>query len=330
MNKNNTIWISWESHRRSKELADALEIGIFELVINNKYLSKRPFKYFLLIIKTLYIIILNKPKFLFIQNPSIILALFLSLLRNLFKYKLIVDRHSNFKLSKLNEKRLKWKVFHKISKYTIKMADLTIVTNKFLMDLVNDWGGRAFVLEDKLPSLELGKKKELKGKINIVFISTFSQDEPITEFLEAIKKINDDCFFYITGDYKSYITKEEIKNQNNVVFTGYINELEYQSLLLSSDIVMVLTKEDNLLNCGAYEGLSLKKPLILSNTEAIKSYFKKGATYTDVHTESITSAIRNAIENLDSNKVEIDKFRVEVIKKWNIKFSNLIKVIESF
>jgi glycosyltransferase involved in cell wall biosynthesis len=58
----------------------------------------------------------------------------------------------------------------------------------------------------------------------------------------------------------------------NVTFTGFLADPDYVALLGRADVVIVLTSDDDLLNCGAYEALALDKPLILSDTKAIREY----------------------------------------------------------
>src|SRR5690606_19499272 len=137
------------------------------------------------------------------QNPSIVLAALLCFLKPL-GYKLIIDRHSNFKLYTLSIKSFKWRAFHFLSRYTLKKADLTIVTNKYLADLVIDLGGRSFVLPDKLPALDKHANKVLGGVYKLVFVCTYSADEPVLEVFEALRYLGEDYQLYVTGNFRKW------------------------------------------------------------------------------------------------------------------------------
>lgn len=322
----NSIWITWERQRRSIELANALNTKLYILESSIHFAPR----YIFLLLRTLLILIKEKPKIVFGQNPSIVLAALLCILKKIFDYKLIIDRHSNFKLATLDDKKVKWRIFHYLSKFSIRKADLTIVTNNFLHNLVNSWGGRGFILQDKLPELNLGSATRLNGEKNIVFISTFSNDEPIEEVIEASKKNNSNWIIYITGNYKNYKKKDSLLNNlpSNIRLTGFLPEKDYQSLLISADLLMVLTTAEHTLTCGAYEGVSISKPLIVSDTEAIRNYFYKGVVYTKPDSNSIATAIKNAVLNIEMLKKDIIELKGEISIDWNKRFNRLRATVD--
>jgi len=229
----NKIWITWESQRRSSVLSRQFGAKFFLLECNSKY---RAIRYTLLTLKTLNILNKEKATHVFCQNPSIVLALFLGLMKFIFGYVLIVDRHSNFIIDSNN--KLITKTHDLISDMTLKLADFTMVTNEPLRSFVNSKGGNALVLQDKLPDLELGRKGVLEGKYNITFITSCSFDEPLEEVVAAFEKMDSSIHLYITGNHNnSRFCREFIKNKpSNIHFTGFLKEDDYQSQLLSSQM----------------------------------------------------------------------------------------------
>lgn len=318
----NIIWVSWENQRRSIELAKSFNAHLHILNTPLDTVSIPLIKYLLLCAKTLLLLINTKPKIVFAQNPSIILASLICVFKGIFHYNAIIDRHSNFKFHKT--RGLKWRIFHIISKYSVRKADLTLVTNRYLADLVKSWGGRSFVLQDKLPELPFKKKILLEGKKNVVFITGFHEDEPIEEMIYAFEYLDKDWIGYFTGNYKPFFRKKNITNlPHNIRLTGFLPEEKYQSLLHSADLLVVLTKQEYTLTCGAYEGISLNKPLILSDTVTIRDYFKKGVIYTKPGSSSIAKSIRKGIAELDVLKRDCLEFKHTLISDWNDKFDEL-------
>jgi len=317
-----SIWISWEKHRRTQELAKVFNAELFTLLYNEKSCIRYP----VLLAKTFLLIMQYRPKILYVQNPSIVLAALAAFLKPFFRYKLIVDRHSNFKLATLSSALFKWRIFHSLSRFSIRKADYTIVTNKTLFDLVNEWHGRAVVLQDKLPDLEKIEPRPLKGEFNIVCVSTFSPDEPIFEIVEAAKTVNDSVHIYITGRYQNYSRISELQKimPKNVTTTGFLSEQDYLQLLNSVDAVMVLTTEDDLLTCGAYEAVALKKPMILSKTKAITSYFNKGAVYTDADMRSIAKSIMGVQAQYSDLAEAVKELFDELNVSWQQKYHALM------
>lgn len=318
------IWLTWESQRRSLVLSQQFGARLYLLECNSK---NRALRYTILTLKTLKILAKEKAIYVFCQNPSIILALLLCLMKFIFKYVLIVDRHSNFIIDTNN--KLIIKTHDLISDLTLKIADYTIVTNEALRNFVNSKDGHALVLQDKLPNLELGCKSLLNGKYNITFITSCSFDEPLEEVVTAFEKMNSTVNLYITGNYKnSRFCREYIKNKpSNIHFTGFLKEDDYQSQLLSSDALLVLTRFEYILTCGAYEGVALCKPLILSNTKTVRDYFTTGAVYCDPDPESIKAAVEECLNNLLIMQKQITEFKSEITVKWNNTYSYVATTI---
>jgi hypothetical protein len=90
------------------ELAKILncEIHIFEIEGVLRY----PFS----IIKTIYYLLKDKPEILFVQNPSMILAVFVCLIHKIAKTILIVDRHSTLFSENKSNNNLKLNFFLRI------------------------------------------------------------------------------------------------------------------------------------------------------------------------------------------------------------------------
>lgn len=323
---NNKIWITWERQRRSLELAQSFDCNIYIYERKHKY---RLVRYLYASINSIRVLLKEKPKIVFCQNPSIFLTFLLCILKNVFNYFLIVDRHSNFMLS--TPMCLKKKIFLNLSDLTIKLADVTIVTNEPLLNnhILNN-NSFGLVLQDRLPFLEDYKTLDVdldKSKINFLFVTSFGKDEPIDEFMRAIKEVSTDYFFYITGNYKKH-SKNLLINGNNYKFTGFISDENYVSLMNSVDIVIVLTKHEFTLTCGAYEGISLCKPLILSDTIAIREYFRKGCVYTKSDDISIRNAIYECYNYYKKLQIEICDFREVLTDEWYLKFSIVNKQIK--
>src|SRR4051794_37280494 len=84
------IWISWERHRRTRELARAIGADLFE------FTSSAPghARYLVLLVRTARCLFHNRPDVLFLQCPSILLALFAAVLKPALRYCLVVDLHN--------------------------------------------------------------------------------------------------------------------------------------------------------------------------------------------------------------------------------------------
>lgn len=318
------IWLSWENHRRSRELAGALGVP---LIIYTSFF-KSGFSHICLSLKTIIDISREKPKILIVQNPSIVLAFVASIAKYLYKYRLIVDRHTNFRLGKrvgMNPLNILYKF---ISEFSLRHADLTIVTNEYLKQVVEDSGGRAFVLLDKLPSFEKVEKKLLLGEFKVVFICTYAKDEPFEEVIQAAKLLPQSTCIYVTGKIPL-----KFKSQNmpkNVILTDFLSESDFANLLFSADVIMDFTTLDWCLVCGGYEAISLRRPLITSGTVALRELFGEAAIYSNHSPGDIAVCINQAKKDYPDYLKKVELYHNEFVICWNQQFSDLRALLKQF
>lgn len=273
------IWITWERQRRSIELASEFGCKLFILESDRGIIIR----YIICLTSTLVVLLKNRPKIVFVQNPSLFLALQAVLLKPFFRYVLVVDRHTNFKFDKRRSKNVKWMLFWRISNFTLRFADYTIVTNEPLNRIVKVLGGRGIVLQDKLPAMLTTKDYPMGsgGLKSALFVCTFAYDEPVDEIIQAFSDFSDKYTLYISGNWKrKWAAEYELEALPvNVVLTGFLTEGDYKALMAKVDAVIVFTTNDYTLTCGAYEALSLKKPTLLSDKKVLVDYFGESCLY---------------------------------------------------
>lgn len=313
------IWIAWETQRRTIELAKkfGIQLYIFDSSKN------RFIRYISASVYTLFLLIKSKPDIIFVQNPSIVLTLLVSIIKKLKRYILIVDRHSNFHEDKEKSLTPFDIVFRIISNFTIKAADLTIVTNEFLKNLVDKTGGSGFVLTDKIPSLKKADVLTLSGTYNVVFISSYAVDEPYLEVFKAAKLLPKDVCIYSTGDVHRIAAKISQLLPPNLIFTGFLKDQDFIDLLSGSDVIMDLTTDEFVLVCGGYEAMSVEKPFITSNKKTLIDFYPKGVTFTDNTAPGIAQAILNALSNKEALQLDIKELKAKKATEWDEQFACL-------
>lgn len=118
----------------------------------------------------------NKPHLLIIQSPSIILNVIAVTIHPFSQYKLVVDAYNEAVEPYVNQNIL----IQNISTKLISFADITMVTNYFLLKAVerNNW--RPFILPDRIPTISNVRKQNLTENISIVLVSAsaYERDEP--------------------------------------------------------------------------------------------------------------------------------------------------------
>lgn len=311
--ENKSIWISWSYQRRSLELSKAFS-ATFEYFGNT--LSTRTKRYLHGIPRTIALIHREKPKLLFVQNPSIFLALLAVLLKPIYGYTLVNDLHTPYiRLGKISNY-----IFWRLQRFSIHQSDMTLVTNELMKTDLGD--GSIQVLPDKIPDMTSSNDLELEGEIKVLFVCTFAEDEPFEEVKRAAELLDDTINIYVTGNYhKAGWTADSVPH--NMRLLGFIPEEDYKNMLGSVDIVMTLTSQPNCLVCGAYEGIAAGKPLILSNQRALKEYFSSGTVFVDNKADSIAKGINVAVAGLQVLGENIICLERALNKDWAERLGNI-------
>jgi len=181
-------------------------------------------------------------------------------------------------------------------------------------------GGKAVILPDRIPQVPPVEPVELRGRRAVTYVCTFSEDEPYEEVIAATGLLEEDVVVHITGNYRGRVDPGSIPA--NMELMGFIDESAYWSLLASSDAVMVLTMRDGCLVCGAYETIALNKPLVLSDTKALRSYFNRGCVYVSPDARSIAEGIREALRKEKELLAEVRQLHRAIDRQWNDVFSS--------
>ena len=319
--ENKYIWVTWEYQRRSIELAKAFDAELF--LIERKDI----FRYVRCLCKTFSVVKESRPNILFVQNPSMILAVFsVLLIKPLFSIPVIIDRHSNFLLTPKKRFWFKECLFNFLSYITIRYADLTILTNSDLAHVVRVLGGKPIVLPDKFPHLSQVKKNNFNKKNKLLVISSFAEDEPIEEILQACCKDGMSTFtVFMSGNSTKVIDSLHVIPAN-LVLTGYLSDDDFVDLLFQVDAVMVLTKTEYTLLCGCYEAISAEKPLITTNSAVLRQLFT-GAMFVENTPDSIADGVRRIFDELPKHKSNSQAMKKELTQKWNEQFEDAKKII---
>jgi glycosyltransferase involved in cell wall biosynthesis len=277
--------VTWFEHRRTRELCAGLALEL--ALVDTRLRGVR--RYLLLSLRTLVLLARQRPRVLLVQNPSLVLAVLAVMLRPIFGYRLIADAHNEAVAPYENRQRF----IKELSRWVVRRADLTIVTNRQLAQLVTLQGGTPYVLPDRIPTPPAGGPAPAPAEgFRVVLIATFARDEPVAAVFEAVRGA--DLQLQVTGNQKKLAPSVTQGAPPNVRFTGFLSDADYWQLLRSADVIIDLTLKADCLVCGAYEALAVGKPMLLSNNAACMELFGGSALYTD----NTAQDIRRCLEQL--------------------------------
>jgi glycosyltransferase involved in cell wall biosynthesis len=265
--------ITWERHRRMNELSDWLGVNL--RILESKHRGLR--RYLALAWTTFWILARERPSRVFIQNPSLVLATLVLLLRPFFgRYRVVMDAHNEAVTPfSVTVWPIPW-----LARRAMRKADITIVTNEALAKIVRAAGGRPLVLPDRLPTAPIAPRAvPLTDELQVMVVATYAADEPITDILESARLLGAGYRFIFTGNPKKLSTETREGAPANVRFAGFVPEHDYWQLMADSHVMLDLTLKPNCLVCGAYEALALQKPMVLTGNPASRDLFERVALF---------------------------------------------------
>jgi glycosyltransferase involved in cell wall biosynthesis len=209
------------------------------------------------------------------------------------------------------------------------MVDLVIVTNLEHAKKIQEIGGEVIVCEDPLPDIGKYYAEEEHGKKIVFYICSFDIDEPYEEAFKAAEMLYDDNYtFMVSGNFRK--AGIDPKSYPHIQFLGYVTEDEYYNKLFKSSVVIDLTENDNCLLCGAYEAMSAEKPLVTSDTEALRKYFNRGTLFTKHEKNSIASSIKKAYQNRTFQREEIQAWKQYIVNIQKDRMSSINALLRDY
>ena len=305
------VWITWEKQRRNATISEALGCRLVEFDLHYPSIIRYP----LALALTLRTFVRERPSLIFAQNPSMILAAFAAAYGRLRRIPVIVDAH-NAGVEPLHRKP-RWQAA--LARFILRRSTLTILSNEALAHRVRLERGIAPItaLPDPIPLLKRPPgSPALLGKKNVLYICSWAEDEPYLEVIQAARLLPADTYIYITGRSGNRLTGLPDQLPRNVVLTGYVDEETFLGLLFKCDVILDLTTWEDCLLCGGYEAVSAERPMILSGTTALRSYFRDGALYTDNTPQDLSERIREALVSQASLTERVRKQKAELVRQW--------------
>lgn len=286
-----------------------------------RYLFALP-KYLVQGVETFLVLLRKRPDVIFVQNPPIFAALVVWFYCLFTSANFVTDTHTGA------FDRWHWKQFLWLYHFVGKRAVTNILHNEPLSRRVTEWDLPAISIGDFPFHLTSDRVYPFRKGFNVVVVCSFATDEPIFEIIKAaacLPNVN----FYLSGNLKGVPKQIFEKKTPNVILTDYIPLNDYVALLKGSDIVVVLTTNNDTMQNGALEALELERPIITSDWPVLREAFYKGTIYIDNTAASLVRAIEQMRNNYSYYLTEVKILREELHAGWGEKFANLLSIIEN-
>jgi glycosyltransferase involved in cell wall biosynthesis len=312
------LWLTWEKHRRTRELAHALNLELIELTGGDGL-----WRYPRLLALTVRCIARRRPSLVFVQCPSIVLGLAAALLKRAYGFTLVADLH-NEAVEPFN---YSGPLYRALLRRIWSGADICVVTNEPLKRRVEEAGATTCVLPDRVPGLVPGPRAGAPNRIaKVVFICTYAPDEPYLEVIEAARLLGPGVHVGITGDARRL--PAPLALPPNVELTGFLSDEAYEQRLRDADVLVDLTRMEDCLVCGGYEAVALERPLVTSDTKALRAFFNRGTVYSRHEPASLAAAVSRALADRARLTAEMKTLKQELARSWSDRRHALQRCIE--
>jgi glycosyltransferase involved in cell wall biosynthesis len=324
MTKQKIVFIEWSKYNsRGASLSSKINARMFFIgkanIYNNAFISL--LTYIPKSIKNIKILLHEKPDVIIITNTIWVIAFVNYFYSKLFGIKLILDSHS----CAFDHTFFKYPLF--LSKYFAKKSFLSIVTNETHYTLLNNIGANSIVIND-IPfeeNLITNEKIDLSEKFNICYVCTFAEDEPYLEVLKAVENM-DEVIIYVTGNYQKIGLEPSLFP--NVKFLGFVSNEEYRLYMNNVDAIMTLTTREDTMQRAGSEAISVRKPLITSNTKMLRETFHKGTVYVGDTSSEILKGIVEMKKDRQSFSREMAELQSERKENFFDKLDKINKKLE--
>ncbi len=245
----------------------------------------------------------HKPRTLIVQLPQGLLLFEAILLKKILKINVIADVHTGFVVSR----GLKGYFLNKFFVGFLSSANLVLVHNEDIKSLLSSVvRKKTIVVYDPWMFMDTYEDESTfnSDENYLVFPASFAPDEPLEEICETINSLCD-VKLVITGNYNRQPEMLHFKSKY-VHFVGFLPRKEYEKLLINSSGIITGSKREFTVCMSSWEAVAYNKPLILTNTEALKNTFKDYAIFFDwKNCESIVSAIKTNKKNLSKPRKKL-------------------------
>lgn len=181
------------------------------------------------------------------------------------------------------------------SRFTLRLmrGATAIVTNSNLAKECERVGIQTFVLHDILNKHERGTGTSSSPVLCPV---SYSNDEPIEEILSVARRMPE-LQWTLTGKAPEEVTK---KAPDNVQFSGFVDDEEYDQLLKEASVVVALTNRKDTMQRAGYEAIMRSVPLVTSDFDVLRDFFEGAAQYVAPGERDLKEKIEQVLMERDS------------------------------
>jgi hypothetical protein len=289
----------------------------YDLRINHKALV--PLRYLMSALRTVSYLVRHRPRAIIVQTPPVPAAALVVAWARLKRVPVVLDTHpASFGLDGRPFHRVMMPLLSRLA----PRAAGCIVTTPELGEEISRWRGRPLIVHEA-PMVWSGRIRPngCSSRRTVMFICTFAPDEPLTELLEAARRLPD-VTVQVTGDLRRLSAKMREAAPPNVQWLGYLVGDDYVLALAGADVVIALTCRRESVQRSAHEAVDALRPLVLSEWPHVAELFPH-AVLVENEPESIAAGVEEALRRCDELSALAPQARELQHRRWREQLGQL-------
>jgi glycosyltransferase involved in cell wall biosynthesis len=319
------VWNPFQRRAESMAVAFDLETKYFHFKWEErgrlfKAISYAP-KFFL----TIYALFKDKPKYVFVQLAPTPLLYAVAVYKMFSGNHYISDCHNTMLY---DDHWIKWP----LAKELLRWSYITLVHNDDVREHADRQRIESRILRDPLPVMAISDQFReiagisLKGTEYVIIPCSMAADEPVQELFDAARKVPS-VLFMVTWFSERLPTDLRTQAPNNIRFTGFLPEPEFNTLYANANAALVLTTREGTQPSGAAEAISLGIPLLVSEIRTTKRLYKDAPLYVKNDANSIAAGIRMALDDRETLSEAIAGLRESLVEEVDSQINAVKKLM---
>lgn len=286
------LYVVWRGYqRRAEVLGPAL--GCTVAFLPNHWNSRwlRPLDYLLHFFATVRLIDRLKPEFMVFQSPPPFAA-YAAIVKGV---PFLIDAHN----AAVQGRWSRLPTVHALS----RLALAVVAHNKEAAEVARRVlpGSKILTLRDPISEIRRPGTRTARIEDQVLFICSFGSDEPLGIIYHLIESRPDLAFVITAPSHRLPPTwRGRFEGLPNLRLTGFLPTEQYQELLLTSGVAVVLTTRSATQPSGACEALASDTPLVVSRTTLTEHLFGAWAQTAANSVEELSRALDVARANVRS------------------------------
>jgi glycosyltransferase involved in cell wall biosynthesis len=285
------MFVSWTPHSRPRDLAKRLDA---EYRVPAPFATSWwwPARYTVQAVATIGAILRRRPKTVLFTNPPFLAGLACLVSTRLVGSQCWADCHSGA----YNDPR--WMRFARANAAVVRRCDGAVFHNALLAAEQRENVNRSTVLSVYAMSdrvVENDRSCHPQQRPLAVAVCSYGFDEPIDLILEAAARIPQ-IDIAMTGTPPAGLPS---RAPANVQFTGWLSDDAYHNMIADALVVICLTTREATMQNGLVEGLEHRRPVITSNTQALRDWARDvpGVITVDHKADSLAETIAFVVQD---------------------------------